>query len=189
MFIKLLTQRMIRDPQDRQAPFSQERLQPDSSRSAGWFQRLAWKLVKSPFWSSHTRDEFHPLEREAFVPDGHLALLLRNGQPTRWLPPGRHQLDPAKAKVEVRLLSAEVLGEGHSTSLQDALDLPYERALLFVDGVQVAFVKPATRIEQPLRERRDSSLRRVAQPPQEQHSAHLAAADGEEEAIQGFSFV
>lgn len=82
-----------------------------------------------------------PLQPDSslFVPDGRLGLLLQDGKPDRWLQPGRHQLDAPKAKVEVRLISSELV---RGQRFDQASDLPFERVFLFAEGQRVAIVVP-----------------------------------------------
>ena len=104
MFKKPLHQPHQRVLRNKEESLLQERLQPDGRRHAGWLRKLTQRLA-----------EAHPqvLVPELFVPEGRLALLLQDGQPGRWFQPGRHQLSPAKAKVEVRLISTEILPDQH----------------------------------------------------------------------------
>jgi hypothetical protein len=99
------------------------------------------------FLSSHSSDEsgHGSVKRSStfFVPLHRTALVIRNGVPEQFYPPGLHDLPPGQAKVEVRLLSEE------ASRLPDfappgplAQELPFERSLLHVDGELVGIVKP-----------------------------------------------
>jgi hypothetical protein len=146
MFKQPLNQDQKRELRFNREAFQQERLQPDRSRYAGWFRMLKRILEQSCF-------EAQPqaVVPELFVPDGCMALHILDGRPDRWFQPGRHQLSAAKAKVEVRLVLANLVQDQDRVRLELALQLPFERALLFVDGLQVAIVKPEnSRERQPL---------------------------------------
>jgi deferrochelatase/peroxidase EfeB len=129
--------------------------------------------------------EAHPKAAvsELFVPDGHLALHIQDGKPDRWFQPGRHELSTAKAKVEVRLILMAFIRDQDRDQWELALNLPYERALLFVDGVQVGIVKPGS-----------GGARKSLAAFQEGNPASLTAlrsdvSEEEEEPFQDFSFV
>ena len=112
------------------------------------------------------RSLFHPEPPAAaaapdlFVPDGCLALVIRNELPEAWLEPGRHPLSPDRARLEVRLIPAAFFqGEAPCVPGQ-ALGLPYERALLLVDGRHVATVIPG----RPVREQGFARPAKVSSP-------------------------
>lgn len=106
-----------------------------------------FKQILHPFHPSEwLYSLFHPApppEAEPLdlaVPEGRLALLIRDGVPQAWLAPGRHALDPADP-LEVRLVPVAP-GLGAPCLPGQGLDLPYERALLFVEGRHVASIIP-----------------------------------------------
>jgi len=69
------------------------------------------------------------------VPGEGRALLIRNGVPEQYCPPGHHVLPPGRGKVEVRLLSEDITRQPVLAPPDfRALALPYERSYLFVDG-------------------------------------------------------
>jgi hypothetical protein len=75
---------------------------------------------------------------EIFVPDDRQALLVRNGVPERFYPPGGHISPLGPGSVEVRLLQTDRTQLG----LQ-ALAQPFVRSLLFVDGTPVGILIPS----------------------------------------------
>lgn len=95
-------------------------------------------------WRPHSADEtrFSTHSGRFLVPQDRMALLIQNGTPERFYPPGQHELP--RGKVEVRLLphgtaKAPVLAPpGRS-----ALALPFERSLLHVDGDLVGILQPS----------------------------------------------
>lgn len=86
---------------------------------------------------------------ELFVPDGCLALRIQDGHPDAWLEPGRHQLGGEPVKVEVRLIPSGLLRGPQRMPLDQAMTLPYERALLFLDGRHIATKIPGTPVRRP----------------------------------------
>jgi hypothetical protein len=81
---------------------------------------------------------------EAFVPEACLGLLRADGVPKAVLLPGRHLLWQLASKVTLEVVSLEplcpeipegFLGLVPATHAQAVLVLPFERALVFVDGV------------------------------------------------------
>jgi len=78
------------------------------------------------------------------VPSDGRALLIRNGVPEQYCPPGEHVLPAGKGKVEVRLLTADVARQPVLAPPDyRALALPFDRSLLFVDGNRVGVLKPS----------------------------------------------
>lgn len=73
------------------------------------------------------------------VPAGESVLLIRNGVPEQYLPPGAPIPPQERDHVEVRVLPPQALRRPPDAQ---ALTLPYERSYLNVDGVLVAMVKP-----------------------------------------------
>jgi hypothetical protein len=77
-----------------------------------------------------------------FVPEGSRALLIRNGIPEQYCPPGHHVLPPNRGKVEVRLLVPEENRQPvRAAPDHKALELAFEASLLFVDGALVGVLK------------------------------------------------
>lgn len=148
-----------------------QRLWPDSPRRAEWLQRLARWLE-----NGH-REE--PLQPELLVPDGCAALLLRDGRPAVWLRPGRHPLASLRGLAEVRLIPLGLVPEAFQERPELALDLPWERALHFADGEQLAILMTGNV--------RDS--RPLAWPVANEERRRLRAPAGEEDLAQGYSFV
>lgn len=110
-----------------------QRLWPDSPPRALWLRRLAsWRQGELPAVVP---------QPGLLVPDGFAALLVRNGQPVAWLPAGRQVPAPAEGPAEVRLIAVSDLPREARIHLELALDLPFERALLFAGGVQVAALR------------------------------------------------
>ena len=81
---------------------------------------------------------------EAFVSEANLGLLRADGVPRAVLQPGRHLLWQLASKVTLDVVSLEPLcpdipegfwGLVPSTQVQSVLVLPFERALIYVDGV------------------------------------------------------
>jgi len=110
-----------------------QRLWPDSPPRVLWLRRLA-------SWWQGELPEVVP-QPGLPVPDGFAALLVRNGQPVAWLPAGRQLPAPAQGPAEVRLIAVSDLPQEAHFRLELALDLPFERALLFAGGVQVATLR------------------------------------------------
>jgi hypothetical protein len=75
---------------------------------------------------------------EIFVPDDRQALLVRNGVPERFYPPGGHISPLGPGSVEVRLLQTDRVQLG-----PQALAQPFMRSLLFVDGIPVGILIPS----------------------------------------------
>ncbi len=79
-----------------------------------------------------------------FVPQGHSALVIRNGVPEQFYPPGFHDLPPGPAKVEVRQLPFATswlrpLAPPDARSMM----LPFDRSALYVDGSLVGILRPS----------------------------------------------
>lgn len=76
-----------------------------------------------------------------FIPDHHCGLFVRDGVPERWLRPGHHILPREAGRAELRVLPGRSMDGGHPPTA--ALDVPYGRAFLFVDGCHVATLSQA----------------------------------------------
>lgn len=126
-----------------------EWLEPGRHRRMAPFQRLELRLLDAKLALSEYTPELGrvtPTEAatELFVAEGQLALITRDGIPKQVLQPGRYLLWQMKAKVEATLVSTENLRSDvperfwnltPSAQLMVVLVLPFERALLYVDGV------------------------------------------------------
>ncbi len=189
MFKKSLSQNQERDLRFEKESFLQERLQPDSSPDAGWSQRFKRKLgdYMLRIWPAEGPPQV--ADPDLYVPDGSLALLIQDGRPDRWFQPGRYQLGSAKAKVEVRLIYSDMLSDQDRDLLDLALSLPYERALLYVDGVHVSIVIPGTQAERPSRKYPASSQQGLPAFRIEKNISHASISDGEDDLIQDSAFV
>ena len=181
---KSITLYPLHDQRPKEAPISMEHLQPDCSRFAGWFRRLVgW------FEVGHAEAPARTAAAELFIPDGCQGLLLRKGEPERWFQPGRHQLTAEPAKLELRLIPLEFLPERSGAPCEQGSALPYERALLFVDGVQVAIVKPGTQSGSSSRGHRAPIRPEFPALPREQCASAFVGCGEEEDPIQDVSFV
>jgi hypothetical protein len=105
---------------------------------------LAW--LRSLF---HAVDQPPATEASLNVPEGCLALCLRDRTPEEWLGPGVHRIRCAREKVEVRLIASSVLARQDRTRFGQALGLPYKRALLFSDGQHIATMLPGHSARRP----------------------------------------
>jgi hypothetical protein len=150
-----------------------QRLWPDSPARAEWLQHLAGWLERGH------REE--PLQPELLVPDGCAALLLRDGQPPAWLRPGRHPLASLRGLAEVRLIPLGLVPQAFRDRPDLALDLPWERALHFADGEQLAILKAGNA--------HGSRLLAGAASSDERRRLRAPAPVGEEDLVQGYSFV
>lgn len=184
MFKKSRTLYPLQDQRPKELPICLEHLQPDCSRFAGWLRHLLGGLEVG-----HDEPPARSAAAELFIPDGCLGLLLRQGEPDRWFQPGRHQLAAEPAKLELRLIPSEFLRERGGAPLALGSELPYERALLFVDGVQVAIVKPGREPGSPSRERRVPVRPGPQALPQEQGEPASRSRAEEDDLIQDVSFV
>jgi len=176
----------LQDQRPKELPICLEHLQPDCSRFAGWLRRLlGWLEVghaEAPARSAAAAAEL-------FIPDGCLGLLLRPGEPDRWFQSGRHQLAAEPAKLELRLIPLEFLRERGGAPLALGSELPYERALLFVDGVQVAIVKPGSAPGSSSGGRHVPVRSGVRALPKEQGESASRSRAEEDDLIQDVSFV
>ena len=189
MFEKASNQSQEHDLRFKQEQIPQERFQPDSPGCVGWCQRLKQRLAASLLPARHAADHPLALDPEPLVPDGHLALLIQDGRPDRWLQSGRHQLSFASAKVEIRLMVSDIHHNQkprHPDCLELALSLPYERALLYVDGVLVGIERPGISPENPKQKDLGSG---ISEPLEMQTRPHPAAFVGENELIQECTFI
>ena len=83
-------------------------------------------------------------EQPFFVPEDRTALVVRDGVPEQFVFSGLHPLPKGQAKVEVRLLSPEVSRLPALVPPDSrALNLPYERSYLHIDGALVGILEPA----------------------------------------------
>lgn len=184
MFKKPKTLYPLQDQRPKELPICLEHLQPDCSRFAGWLRRLlGWLEV------GHAEAPARPAAAELFIPDGCLGLLLRKDEPDRWFQPGRHQLAAEPAKLELRLIPLDFLRERGGAPLALGAELPYERALLFVDGVQVAIVKPGSEPGGPSRGRHVPVWPGIQALPKEQGEPAPRSLAEEDDLIQDVSFV
>jgi hypothetical protein len=149
-----------------------QRLWPDSPCRAEWLRNLAGWLESGP------REEPRP---ELLLPDGCAALLLREGQAPVWLRPGRHPLVSLRGLSEVRLIAPGLVPRAFQDHPEQALELPWERVLHFADGEPLAIVRNSQ-----VRDARRPAGRR---PPDECQRLRAPAPAGEEDLVQGFSFV
>jgi len=126
-----------------------EWLEPGLHARFSAFQRLELRLMDARTVCSEYTPELSriaPAEavRELYVAEGQLGLVTRDGIAKQVLQPGRYLLWQMKAKVEARLVSTEPLQSEipepfwnlvPSSQLQVVSVMPYERALVFVNGV------------------------------------------------------
>jgi hypothetical protein len=76
------------------------------------------------------------------VPQDRIALVIQNGHPERFYPPGLLALPLGQGKVEVRLLAQDTAQlQTLAPPNAGALNLPFERSFLHVDGDLVGIVK------------------------------------------------
>jgi hypothetical protein len=125
-----------------------EWLEPGRHTRYTFFQRLSLSRLDANLLVSHHGPEMAQVTpkdagKELFVAVGQLALVTRDGIPKLVLQPGRYVLWQMKAKVEAQLVSTETLRSEipeifwsltAASDLQTVLVLPFERALLYVDG-------------------------------------------------------
>ena len=107
-------------------------------------QGLEW--LRSLF---HPGDDPRACRSELFVPDGCMALRIQDGLPQSWLEPGRHLVDAQPSRTEMRLVPSELARGADRLPLDQAMDLPFERALLFLDGRHIATLIPGAPVRPP----------------------------------------
>ncbi len=126
-----------------------EWLEPGRHHRFAPFERLELRLLDAKLAVSEYTPEMarvapKAVARELFVSDSQLALVTRDGIPKQVLQPGRYLLWQMKTKVEATLVSTEGLRSEvperfwnlmPSSQLLMVLVLPFERVLLYVDGV------------------------------------------------------
>jgi len=125
-----------------------------------------------------------PPQRELHVPDDCVAVLLRDGQPVLWFQPGRHPLPPAMGLAEARLIPLDLLPQEVPVDRARALELPFERALYFADGLLMATLR-----EGQSREARSPRRPGVLAPGLPKERFRALALEGEEDLSQSCSFV
>lgn len=126
-----------------------EWLEPGTYRRFTPFQRLELRLLDANLLTSEYTPELarvvpEKAAKELFVADGQLALVARDGIPKAVLLPGHYLLWQMKAKVDAALVSTETLRSEipekfwsfvPASQLTQVLVMPFERAILYVDGV------------------------------------------------------
>ncbi len=124
-------------------------LEPGRHRIFGGLSQIELALFSrdtmwSPFAPELKAVAPNAMAEEAFVPDGHLGLLRLDGLPKGVLQPGRYLLWQMAGRTTLEVVDLQPLrplvpeafwGWLSSSQLQVVMALPYERALVHVDGV------------------------------------------------------